>query len=93
MERSKHPSALTLSVECRIGARVLGPCALSLFDLLSSGGEDADSSSGRSSCPRDSLANSAVSDGSEEEVVGFDNSPGILESYLAAAANLIALSR
>jgi hypothetical protein len=55
---------------------VLSPCALSLFDLLSSGGEDAASSSGRTSCPRDSLASSAVSDGSEEEVVGFDNLPG-----------------
>ena len=51
------------------------------IDLLGCGGEDADSSSGRSSCSRDSLASSAVSDGSEEEVVNFDNSPGILESY------------
>ena len=41
---------------------VLGPCAMSLFDILISGGEDAASSSGRTSCARDSLASSAVSE-------------------------------
>ena len=65
------------SLSCVASERgVLCPCALSLFDLLISGGEDAASSSGRKSCARDSLASSAVSDGSEEEVVGFDNLPG-----------------
>ena len=34
------------------------------------------SSSRRTSCPKESLASSAVSDGSEEEVVGFENLPG-----------------
>ena len=65
----------TQSVKRRVGG-VLGPSVLSLFDLLSSGGEDAASSSRRTSCPKESLASSAVSDGSEEEVVGFDNLPG-----------------
>ena len=67
-----HPvcQASRRSVESLARAR------LSLFDILISGGEDAASSSGRTSCARDSLASSAVSDGSEEEVVGFDNFPG-----------------
>ena len=69
---------------------VLGLCALSLFDLLISGGEDAASLSGRTSCARDSLASSAVSDGSEEEVVRFDNLPG--EPWKVSLP-LIALSR
>lgn len=54
---------------------VISPRELSLFDLLSSGGEEADSSCGRTSCPRDSLASSAFSDGSEEALV-LDNLPG-----------------
>ena len=63
----------TQSVKCCVGAWSSWP-GLSLFDLLRSGGEDATSSSRRASCPGGS--SSAVSDGSEEVVVHFDNLPG-----------------